>query len=249
MHALHLSRLAHLIRRYAMLHGGAFLLSVGVAALLLLLAAFIHGGGDTGGDGPFFLVTYGLAIIVGGFLYAGGALSEFRTADGRQSFLTLPASDTEKWLSVWLLTGPAFVCVVTLAFWLWSLLINVLFAASAWPGFIPFDVFAEPTGEIVLAYLLLVHPLALLGAVWFDRRPRMGVIGVVTAALFGCALVAAITFRIVYREYFTGLFSVEGPLHSEGPQTITAGLDDLGTAIACLGLLAASYFKFQEKQV
>lgn len=249
MHAVTPARLGLLLRRRALLYAQRALTLWGPVAIVIALTAFVAEGDDAGSDASFFTVWYGAALLAVGYLATGRALPEFSEADGRQSYLTLPASDAEKWLATYLTTGPILVVSLTTGFWLLSTLLSVLTGYLGVATYEPFDPLGEATGKVVLVYLILVHPIALLGAAAFNRHAWGKTLAVGFASLLALASVAALAFRIAYRDYFDGWISRAA--HLEGPVegTLTAGFEDAAGVAFGLALLAASYFKFQEKHV
>ena len=253
MHTLNLSRVYLLLQRQALVRGRGALLGLGLPMLALLATAFL-GGGNEGADGQsFFPVWYGFLLLLGGYFVACKVLREHATADGRQSSLTLPASDTEKWLAAYLWSGPMTLAAVTVVFWLASLLVNGLVAAAGLTPYPPFDVFSESTWWVASAYLLLVHPIALLGAIAFDTKVAAKTGAVFTAVAAALGLLAVLTFRIVFAEYFEGFFTPGGNIEfaGESPFAIDPvwGLGRLPEVVFALLLLSAAYFRFHEKEV
>ena len=256
MHTLHLGRVGLLLRHQALLYGRKTFVWLAPTLLVLLGTAYLNAGSDAGdgnGDAPFFAVWFGFLALVGGFFATCAVLRENRTADGRQSFLTLPASDTEKFLANYLWSGPIFFLGVTLAFWLVSLVANALVGALGYPGFAPFDLFSVATWWTVSAYFLLVHPLAFLGAIAFDTAvaPKTG--GVLLAALAALGLIGVLTFRVVFADAFEGLFTQRGRVEFAGESPFAVdpvwGFGHLAEALFALLLLTAAYFRFHEKEV
>ena len=254
MHTLKLARVGLLLRHQALLYARKTFIWLAPAALVLLLTAYTSRGADVSGSGaPFFAVWYGLLVGLGGFFVACQSLRENRTADGRQSFLTLPASDAEKWLAIYLWSGPIFLVVLTAGYWVVTLIVNALLGAFGLAGFAPFTPFGEDAWWAVSFYLLIVHPVGLLGAITFDTWVEPKTTGVLLAAMAGLGLVAAVAFRVVFHEAFDGLFAMRGPVEfADGnPFAIDPvwGFGHVAETLFALVLLAAAYFRFHEKEV
>ena len=254
MHTLHLGRVGLLLRHQALLYGRKTFIWLAPALLVLVGTAYLNAGSDAGGgnDTPFFAVWFGFLILLGGYFVTCSVLQEHRTADGRQSSLTLPASDSEKWLASYLWSGPIFFLAVTAAFYLVSVLVNALIGALGYAPFASFDLFSASAWWTVSAYFLLVHPIAFLGAITFDTAvaPKTG--GVLFAALFALGLIAALTFRVVFAEFFEGFFSASKVEFAGGnPFAVDPvwGFGHVPEPLFALLLLTAAYFRFHEKEV
>ena len=241
-------RLGLLLRHRLLLRSGRLLGTWGPVALGFLLACALADGDEPGTDAPFFTVWYGLILLIVGSFRTARSLPWMREADGRQTYLTLPASDAEKWLTTWIATGPVLLVGLSLAYWLSTALANLLIGAVGWPTYLPFEPFSGAVGWIALTYLALVQPAFLLGAIAFNRHAHAKTIGIAFAALFGVVLVALTTVRIVFADQFDGFFSPRGNINA-GPESPPEALAWALGALTTVALLAASYFKFEEKQV
>lgn len=255
MDTLNLTRVGLLLRRRVLLSAKASL-SLFVPMLAILVISAISSNDDLGNvpgeDGSFFDIWYGIFLLGGGFLLTASLLTENKDPNGREAYLTLPASNTEKWLAAYLLSGPLFVVVFSLTYALFTVVVNWVWGATVGQGFLPFDLFASIPATLVKTYLLIVHPVAFVGAIAYNRAAPVKTLGVGFAALVALGLFAALCVRIVYREAFTGFWTQTGQLSIEGnPLTLTLGEDGHWwvTALFALGLYAASFFKWREKQV
>lgn len=208
---------------------------------------------DTSGGGTdknFFNAVYIVVLLALGFYQAANTLSEHKTADGRQSSLTVPASDTEKFIASWVYSGPLFLIIYTLAFFILSWVMTGIvgiFGIGGFPAFNPFE------GEVfknIRFFFLVAQPLGLLAAIAFDRYPAAKIFGSLMVVALGLAALAALTIRIVYREAFEGVFTPVGNINMGEPQ-FAMNSDSPLVLLLVFGLtmLAATYFKFQEKSV
>ena len=205
---------------------------------------------DSNSNPNYFNTVYVILLIVFGFYQATTTMSEHKTADGRQSSLTVPASDTEKFMSAWMYSGPLFFILYTLAFFVLTWVVTGILGMFGVGGVVAFD----PTNESVLKnikfFFLVAQPLGLLAAIAFDRFAAGKMIGSIMAIAFGLAALAAVTVRIVYRDAFEGFFTPVGNVNIGDPQMAVTSESPL-ILLLVLGttLLAATYFKFQEKSV
>lgn len=256
MHTLNLSRVGLLLRHRLLLNGRSSFIWLAPALLVLIATAYLSSGGDGDevGDPPFFAIWYGFLLLLGGFFATCATLKAHATADGRQASLTLPASDTEKYVAAYLWSGPVFFVGVTLAFWIATLIANGLVGALGLPGFTAFNPFASSTWWVVSAFFLIVHPVAFLGAIAFDTKvaPKTG--GVSAAVVFALALIATLAFRIVFADAFDGVFtpgSNSVQFRGENPFAVDPiwGFGHVAEVLFALLLLTAAYFRFHEKEV
>ena len=249
---INLSRVWRLVRLQVLLHGKSVLPYFGIALGVLYLNASTHGE-DSYENNSFFQIWYAVFILLGGFIYAASCLPENKTAEGRQTWLTLPASDSEKWLASYVYTGPLFFLVGTIIYWLLSLILRAtagIFHIN--PGtFNPFTTWVTEW-EIVASYFLLVQPLGLLAAIVFNKGAWIQMPGVIIAYIAAIAGLVALTFRLVFYDMFTGFWTPIDGVNLQLREPDILDKDEhqlLLTVVFGLFLLTVSYFRFQEKEV
>lgn len=107
------------------------------------------------------------SILIGGFVLSSLAFNELGNKLKAQHYLMLPVSSLEKFVAMWLLTGPGWAIAYTLIFTVYTWVANaagvVLFSYVA---FHPFDPLGAATLLRVLVYLVL-QGLFLVGSVHF----------------------------------------------------------------------------------
>lgn len=245
-------RIWQVLHLQVLLHGRSLLAYLGPTLAVLFINALSHG--ESYEEYKFFEVFYIIFLLVGGFIFATSCLPENKSPDGRQAFLTLPASDGEKWVASYLYAGPFFFVAGTLGYWLLTLIVQAvlaIFSAEVPSGFNPIAAFAQDDTFVV--YWLGVVPLGLLAAILFNRGAWIKMIGVVFAIALAIAAFAALTFRIVFYKFFTGFWYMpdNAGLRLDGPSEIFDPEDHAFLTTAVLGLffLAVSYFRFHEKEV
>ena len=235
------------LRMQVLLHGRSLLAYFGPTLAVLFISAI----SERGAQSTILHDLYPFFLLFGGFVFAASCLPENKSPDGRQAFLTLPASDAEKWLASYLYAGPFFFVAGTLGYWVLTLIVQGTFAAFSLGQPEPFNPLARlGDPELVVSYWFGVVPLGLLAAILFDKGSWIKMIGSVIVGALAVAALAALTFRVVFREYFTGFWRLSGEsdMHFGGSSL----LDEHGlllTALTGLFLLAVSYFRFQEKEV
>ena len=242
-----------LLKRRFLLDSRGSLAILGPAFLVYVFAAVTTANDlEQGSGAPFALIWYGIFLLGIGYFASSNVISELSTAEGRQAYLTLPASDTEKWLSAWLFSGPIFLIVFTLLYGLVTVLVNALLGIWAAPK-LAFDPFGDGALHLMQIYLLGINPVALLGGIVFNRFAFAKTAGIAAAVSVAFGLLTMLTVRIIYNDHFTGFFTPvgDGPnVHVDNPfEASGIGSAWVTIAVATTLLLAASYFKVQEKEV
>jgi hypothetical protein len=167
------SRFMLLLRRDITTHYKSLLIGIGaVAALYIFFLVFIPSFMDNPQpfiDEDFHTGGYLFAMFLGGLWFSAGIWSDVNTTQQRQFFLTLPASDLEKYISKWLITGPLFLLAFTFIYWLFSMLVNVI--ALGYPGvaYWQLDMMGNEVITKLVPYYLLSQPMFLAGGIWFGR--------------------------------------------------------------------------------
>jgi len=252
MHSLNIQRIGLLLRRQFLLHARSAY-AILLPALLIFIFAVLTTAFDEGsqaGNPPFYLIWYGIFICIIGFIGTTKAIPEFTSSDGRQSFLTLPASNTEKWVAAYLYTGPIFFLVFSLGFWLLTLLTSAVLGTAGYEPYQALQLFTEDSWALAKGYFLVIHPVALLGGIVFNRFAAAKTIGVNLVVLLLVAAVALLSVRIVFRDHFTGFFTqVNGHGFNANFDPTNADWFPVVMLVLTGLLLVASYFRLHEKEV
>ena len=251
MSSIDLTRVGRIIYLKAVQFERSALWSIPIVGTVLFVNLYLSGGGYDSSDASTYEIWYASALVLGLYWVAAGTLNELSTPDGRQAFLTLPASDTEKWLGVYIYSGPVILTVFTLAFWFLTVVVGLLLSLAGVTPPEAFNPFGAEVGEAILGYILIVQPLGFLSAIWFNKAGGIKVLGILTGVAIALALVAVITFRVVFHEYFTGLARF-ADVEFSGDDPLSINLASYGWWLAALTgsfLLTVAYFKFHEKEV
>jgi len=152
------------------------------------------------------IITYGLFLLIGGLIYSSRAFREFAKVPSRAEYLSLPASSLEKVLVKWLYTGPIFLVAFTLLFWiLASLFMPFISDLRGYEFSSPLFV-TIPFWNLVGIYSV-VQTIFIFGSITFNKVPAvLTVISIMLIALIAL-LICAIFFRMVWAEYFEGLYN------------------------------------------
>ncbi|MCF6184005.1 MAG: hypothetical protein L3J56_05160 [Bacteroidales bacterium] len=71
-------------------------------------------------------IFYYIGLFIAGFFISGSAFSNFRNKEKTMSYLTLPASSSEKFISEWLLTSIVYIIVYSIIFYIFNLLVFLI---------------------------------------------------------------------------------------------------------------------------
>jgi hypothetical protein len=202
-------------RRFAQLllrdlAGGYKSLLVAMAAVagfvLLVSALTVFGsrlGGGSTGLGNFYPNLFVNILFLGGFIVTSLAFREARQNGGGIFYLTLPASSLEKFASKLLATSVGYALgslVFFTAVAAASEGVNRLIFGFGNSFFNPFDLgVLEAVG-----YYLVFQSVFLLGSVWWKKLAFIKTVLMLQVVAVGIAVVAAVTVRIVFRQYFHG---------------------------------------------
>lgn len=142
-------------------------------------------------------------LFLGGFIVTSLAFREARQNGGGIFYLTLPASSLEKFASKLLATSVGYA-LGSLVFF------TAAAAVSEGVNHLIFgfgNTFFNPFGPGVfeaIGYYLIFQSVFLLGSVWWKKLALVKTVLMLQLVAVGIALVAAVTFRIVFRQYFHG---------------------------------------------
>ena len=236
--------------------------------LMIAAVAFLVIGGNALGwaynrEHGYHEFAYGFYLLVGGFILTSLSFTEMNQPDNKLFYLTLPATSLEKFISRWLITGLGFAVLLTIGYWLTTLVAKAL-------GIAIFDFnigdFNPFTKENILFFqiYLAVQTIFLLGAVYFRKFAIFKT--VLATAFIGLCLVviSAISFRLVMFDLFDGLVNfrpemmIDGKLMPVEPSrsyqnfmesNAESYLRLVGFWIIPAVLLVVGYFKLKETEL
>lgn len=114
---------------------------------------------------------YAYTLLTGGFILSSLAYRDLGSTLRRYSYLMLPVSTLEKFLSMWLLTSVGWILLYTLVYTIYTLFANaigqLLFSHLT---FVPFEPLGGSTFRI-MAYYFVLQGIFLAGAAHFRGYP------------------------------------------------------------------------------
>ena len=137
-------------------------------------------------------------LLIGGFILSSMAFRDLHNNLKRYTYLTLPASTVEKFISMWLLTSVGWILLYLVFF-----TIYVPFANSIGQivfhdlTFLPFNPFGQPVIKAIRFYFVL-QGIFLAGAVHFKGYPFPKTL--LALVLFGA--VCSVIFYLIMKDMF-----------------------------------------------
>lgn len=141
-------------------------------------------------------------LLAGGFIFSSMAFHELTNPGRKYRYLTLPASNFEKFLSMWTLTCPGWIVAFMLTYLMYSWLAgsvgSIFFHGMT---FIPFDI---ASGYVLTAigYYVVFQGIFLAGAVHFRNYAFAKTIFTFLILCFICGFIFYLTLSDVIRSDF-----------------------------------------------
>lgn len=248
-----LGRFGRLLRQQVQAHLGSYALQIAVLLGIMLLVIgglsyLQHEPPPPSGQQIFLL----LFLLGAGGYFASVVLAEYGQGSRAALALLLPASQLEKFLVAWLLSGPLFLVVFLADFYLADWLI-----VSTSPRAELLNVFAERSTWLdLLQAWTLVHAIWLWGSIYFRKQQfvRTAFVlfgaGVLVSVANFRALKALVTTKVAFALPFgtPHLVDNNSSLSLSLPDAQTAWLTWLPLALVLL-LWATAYVRLTEKQL
>lgn len=112
-------------------------------------------------------VSYTFFLLTGGFILSSLAFSDLGNPLRRYSYLTLPASTFEKFMSMWLMTSIGWILMFTITFIIYALMANsaghFFFRNVTFQAFDPL----EKATLVAIGYYIIFQAIFMVGAVHF----------------------------------------------------------------------------------
>ena len=208
--------------------------------------------------GQFHEFMFPFLLFLGGTIFTTSIFNELNDASRRHTYLSLPASTLEKFISKYLVSSIGFVIFTIVAYWIFALLIG-LFAYLAFGSEIAhFKPFSSLNLELMKVYFA-VHSVAFLGAIVFDKFAFFKTGISCMALILLTAIITYLFMRIVFWDLFDGWSitnntankdltlddSVENMMNEWGESVFKFLIFFVFTPL----VLATAYFKLKEREV
>lgn len=240
-----------MLRWHILLHSKSILATLGPVLGLMFIATISVNEEPYSLPEDWFAALFEAPLLIAGYFFSALGMPAFSSPNGRQSYLSLPASDTDKWIALWLYTGPIFAAVFTLSYA--GLTLIVQWVLTYYQIAVPplFRMFSPEVGKALLNYLFLVQPIGLIAAVLINRHAWAKLLGIVMLLLLAAAAIQLVLVRIVLFDYFDGM-SMSGSQMRDINFHFGASTDPWQGIVAVVFVLWAfmvSFFRLQEKEV
>ncbi len=149
------------------------------------------------------IVFYPLMLFIGGYIVTSVAFNDLHHPQRSYVYLTLPASNLEKFLSKLLLTTLGYVLGTLVLYFLFSVLmslINVTFFGHGYPLFNPFDEVVWTT----IGIYVITQSIFLLGAAFFRKNAFLKTVFTLFILQIALSLFVGLLARILFWKYFSG---------------------------------------------
>lgn len=255
-----LPRFGHLIKR-EFIQNKRNLVIVSLTIFSILLASSLVYASDR--DNEFYENFFPSFLLIAGFIGTSLSFTEMNKPDSQTFFLTLPASNFEKFLGRWLATGIGYIIFFLTGFWLLSKVANGLGNAIFNFNHGDFNPFTRDNKLFIQLYLA-IQTIFLIGAIYFRKVAFFKtILSTVLIALF-FAFFSFFLFRITMFDMFEGWFNFNPEMEINGKLVQVQPSQDfqrlglkygekylrlLGFWIIPIILLIAGYFKLKETEL
>ncbi len=247
--AFSLKRLGLMLKYNITYYGRSYLTYFG-AVLGLLLTIFLLSTISNNISNDFFSSWYSTIMVLTAILIPGMSFRELRSKTATISYLTIPASTSEKYFASFIITTIGIFTVVSIIFIVFNLL--AILIASFFNYHLGFFAFWkwQDFKDIVTSYFLL-HSIFFFGASAFKKSQILQTILWLTIIMMAITLLVGGIARLLMQDLFASYnFNI-------------LAMDDMGArlketikffgrlvfTISVILLWLATYFKLKEKQV
>ncbi len=202
---LSLDRFSKVIRNEFALNTRSLFITVGAIAGLLLLINIASV--RTSNTWDFHVIWYPLVLMIGGHVITSLSFKEMHDREKGYTYITLPASQIEKYLSKLIITSIGYVVISLAGYFLFSLLstgVTELFFGMSHGLFIPFN----PIVWQFIGLYIATHAVTFFGAVFFKKLHLLNTILWLTIIGIGLGFIALGIAKLVFWGWFPG-FAIE----------------------------------------
>lgn len=182
---------------------------IGAGALfgILLLIGFVFGS-DGGSNAPdFHYSLFPFSFIAIGLVLTSFSFREMNSPHERQFYLSLPATNLEKFLVRWFEMVVLYPLFYIVLYYIFSLIFNTLTAryfGSIYDAFQPFSI----NVYVFFRVFLIAHSIFFLGAIAFQKYNFFKTAFFSFGLFILSVLIFVVLFRITFASFFgEGLFS------------------------------------------
>ncbi len=153
------------------------------------------------------IITFGLVLLIGGFINASLAFRDFHKVYNRAQYLSLPGSSLEKVLVKWFYSNPLFIAVTSLIFYIVAQVFMRI--QGTWTGntYVN-EIFVSDLYWRLVGVYFIIHSVFFLGSIVFNRGAIFKTLVVLLLIAMVIILINAVWFRILFAEYFDSFWSM-----------------------------------------
>lgn len=253
-------RFGHLLRRDFNKSGKAFLILMTIMFVVWTINTTSNANSH---ESELHIKMFPQWLLLGGFIISSLAFYEFIKPTERQFYLQLPASNLEKFVSRWLLTGITYTVGLVIFYWLYSLFANWIgttFYNHQFDAFTPF----RENNLIAIKSYLAAQTIFLAGAATFKRFAFFKTLFAAIILTAIVALISLTSFRIIFADLFDGLYHFRPEMMIDGKmvpvepsRSFVASAKEfvpryakfVGFILAPTVMLLLGYFKLRETEL
>lgn len=230
-----------------------FIIASVVFAFLLLIFTISAADHD---NKDFHQIWYSIILLGGGFYFTSTSFNELNAKEERMNYLALPASVFEKFSMKLLVTTIGYLVGVTLLYWLFAQvedMISQRYFNFSFSAFNPFDEF----NWFMIKLYLVIQSVFILGAVAFNRFAFFKTLFSLWLLELGIGILALIFIRIIFAGYFESLFIPRDNIRAIpdhdfrdfAQYTLWPALQYIFWYILAPVMWIVTYFKLKEREV
>lgn len=196
-----LNRFWHLMKNDIVTNYRKLLIAAGAALGVLLFFNIISMFGSSGPAAS--LVLYPQLLFIVGLLKTSSSFKDLHHPQRSYVYLTLPASNLEKFLSKLAVTTVGHVLATLVLFFTFSVLmaaISPLIFQQSYPLFNPFDRIVL----VLISIYIIVQSIFMVGAVYFRKNAFVKTLFSLFMLQIALALFVGILVKLVFIGYFEG---------------------------------------------
>jgi len=210
----------------------------------------------TGGYEEMNWNMFPVIIFFGGLIFTSVIFYEFNDKTGTHHYLSLPASNFEKFLSKWLITAILFPIGASILFLIYSKIGDAIyFNYRSETGYIPWKL-TDWWSIFFLKIYVVYQSTYLIGAVVFQKYTFFKTSIVHWGISIASAIIGSILFRIIFADQFEGLFYINQDINMQTSDTVIDFMENKFLSILEFALWylvppimwIVGFFKLKEKE-
>lgn len=197
-----------------------------------------------------------MVVFWGGLIFTSVIFYEFNDKTGTHHYLSLPASTFEKFLSKWLITAVLFPLGASILFWIYTKIGDAIyFNYITETDYVPWRL-TDWWSIFFIKIYIVYQSTYLIGAIAFQKYTFFKTSVAHWIYTIVSVMIAAILFRIIFMDFFDGLFSIREDLNVQTSDTVINFMENKFLSILEFALWflvppimwVVGFFKLKEKE-